>query len=125
MKRLTLLLTLVFLTSCRKEQNESRDPDRITDKPVSEQLGKKLFEGKGNCVACHQPEQKVIGPSIQQIAQVYKDKNANIVDFLQEKSKPLVDPEQYAVMKTNFAITKAMSNEELQALEAYIYSFNK
>ena len=40
-----------------------------------------------------------------------------------EKQRPeIVDPSQYDVMKTNFAITKIMSDEELKGLEAYIYS---
>jgi cytochrome c len=115
-----------MLYSCGKsEKKEPLYPEKTAEKQTPEQLGKEIFEGKGNCVACHQPDQKIIGPSIKQIAQVYKDKNASIVDFLKEKSDPLVDPEQYTVMKTNFAITKAMSDDELQALEAYIRSFGK
>ncbi|MFT7165006.1 MAG: cytochrome c, partial [Flavobacterium sp.] len=31
-------------------------------------------------------------------------------------------PSQYEVMKTNFVVTKAMSDEELEAIEAYVYS---
>jgi cytochrome c len=56
---------------------------------------------------------KVIGPSVQDIASIYK----NVED-----AAPIVDPSQYEVMKTNFVITKAMSEEELKGLEAYIYS---
>jgi hypothetical protein len=42
--------------------------------------------------------------------------------FFKGEGEPIVDPSQYEVMKTNFAITKAMSDEELKALEAYVYS---
>jgi cytochrome c len=62
---------------------------------------------------------KVIGPSVQDIAS--KLKNGNIIAFLVEDAAPIVDPSQYEVMKTNFVITKAMSEEELKGLEAYIY----
>lgn len=87
------------------------------------EAGKKIFEGKGTCMACHQPEIKVIGPSIKDIAKIYKDKNADIVKFLKGEGEAIVDPSQFEVMKANFAITKQMSDEELLALESYIYSF--
>jgi cytochrome c len=51
---------------------------------------------------------KVIG-SVQDIASIYKAKNGNIIAFLVEDAAPIVDPSQYEVMKTNFVITKAMS----------------
>lgn len=120
MKRVALLLILVFLISCKKESEEN------FGKPETEIIsGQELFEGKGNCVACHKPDQKIIGPSMQEIAKIYKSKKGSIVSFLQEESEPIVDPSQYEIMKTNFAITKSMTDEELQALEDYIYSFSK
>jgi cytochrome c len=85
--------------------------------------GKEIFEGKGTCVACHQPSNKVIGPSLKEISSIYKEKNASIVNFLKGEGEAIVDPAQYEVMKANFAITKNMSDEELQSLEAYINSF--
>lgn len=121
-----LLLMLIFFVSCGKsEKKEPLYPEPVAEKQMPQQLGKEIFEGKGKCVTCHQPDQKIVGPSIQQIAQVYKAQQGDIVAFLREQSDPIVDPEQYAVMKTNFAITKAMSDEELDALESYIYSFEK
>ncbi|WP_431243461.1 c-type cytochrome [Flavobacterium sp. P21] len=66
--------------------------------------------------------EKVIGPSIQEIAKTYKDKKGDIPTFLKGNAEPIVDPSQFAVMQTNFAITKEMSDEELKAIEAYIYS---
>jgi cytochrome c len=119
MKRIALLFLLVILISCKKESTESFGK---TTTKTSVELGKELFESKGNCVACHLKDQKVIGPSIQDIAKTYKSQNADLISFLKEEAKPIVDPSQYEVMKTNFAITKAMSNAELQAIEAYIYS---
>jgi cytochrome c len=53
--------------------------------------------------------------------QIYKDKNADMVSFLKGEGEPIVDPSQYEVMKTNFVVTKAMSDEE-PAIEAYVYS---
>lgn len=113
--------SLIFV-SCKKEETKetaTKVPQNSVD------LGKELFEGKGNCVACHLVDQKVIGPSIQEIAKIYKDQKGNIIDFLKNDAKPIVDPSQYEVMKTNFTITKAMSDKELSAIETYIYSCSK
>ena len=81
------------MTSCKKEEKESLYPTtEVTQTPKA--LGKEIFEGKGNCVACHQADQKIVGPSIQDIAKIYKTKNGNIVDFLKNDANPLVDPSQ-------------------------------
>jgi cytochrome c len=122
MKQIALIFIIALMVSCKKEATESFG--KSTSKTPVE-LGKELFETKGNCVACHLKDQKVIGPSIQDIAKIYKAQNASIVSFLKEEAKPIVDPSQYEVMKTNFAITKTMSDEELQAIEVYIYSYLK
>ena len=107
------------LVSCKKETDENFGK---TSKKIS---GQELFEGDGNCIACHQTEQTIIGPSLQEIAKIYKLKNASIVSFLKEESEPIIDPSKYEIMKTNFAITKAMSDDELKAIEDYIYSVSK
>lgn len=85
-------------------------------------MGKELFTGKGACIACHQVDQKVVGPSLQDIAKIYIERNGDMVHFLKGEGEPIVDATQYEIMKTNFAITKAMSDTELKALEAYVYS---
>jgi cytochrome c len=113
-----LIWTVCIFLSCKNQ--ETKTTEITTQSPI--ELGKSLFEGKGNCVACHLVNQKVIGPSIQDMAKIYKEKNGNIVDFLKNDAKPIVDPSQYEVMKTNFTITKAMSDNELNAIEEYIYS---
>ncbi|TDE46584.1 c-type cytochrome [Flavobacterium rhamnosiphilum] len=126
MKKLIFIgFAILAFFSCKKEEvkKESLYPtstEEIAQTP--EKLGEAIFQGKGNCVACHEVDKKSIGPSIQDIAKIYKDKGGNIVEFLKENEKPIVDPSQYEVMKTNFAITEEMSDEELKALEAYMYS---
>jgi cytochrome c len=122
MKNLFLFGCFIVLISCKNENEKSFEK---LEKKTPKELGRELFEGKGNCVACHQVDQKIIGPSIQDIAKIYKTENGNIVDFLKNDANPLVDPSQYEVMKTNFAITKSMSDEELKGLETYILSFSK
>ena len=123
MKNLFLLTCFFLLVSCKNQETKSEGISAKNQSPT--ELGKELFEGKGNCVACHKVDQKIIGPSIQDIAKIYKAKNGNIVDFLKNDASPLVDPSQYEIMKTNFAITKSMTDEELKGLETYIISFSK
>jgi len=122
MKKLSLIITLFCLFSCKSKEDKS---ETSLDEIATKISGQELFEGEGNCIACHKSDQKIIGPSLQEIAKIYKDNKASIVLFLQGKSEPIIDPSQYEIMKTNFAITKSMSEEELKALEDYIFSFSK
>ena len=128
MKNIFVILSIFCLLSCKKEELKKEPLYPTTTAEVAQsptELGKEIFEGKGNCVACHQAAEKVIGPSLQDIAKIYKDKNADMVVFLKGEGEPIVDPSQYEVMKTNFAVTKTMSDQELRALEAYVYSHLK
>ena len=122
MKKLSLIIILFCLFSCKSKEDKS---ETSVDETATKISGQELFEGEGNCIACHKSDQKIIGPSLQEIAKIYKDNKASIVLFLQGKSEPIIDPSQYEIMKTNFAITKSMSEEELKALEDYIFSFSK
>ena len=117
------LVILLTLFSCKNEK-EKPDPSAET-KLSSNELGKEIFEGKGMCYSCHLENKKIIGPSIVEIATIYKSKNGNIIQFLKGIDEPIVDPSQYEIMKTNFAITKNLPENELKALEDYMLSFAK
>lgn len=133
MRKLFFLLVSMIFISCGDKKSESfgKSTDETITKPseiVADpnlKLGEELFNGVGLCKTCHLPDKKVIGPSIIDLATIYKEKNGNIVEFLKQNAEPIVDPTQYEVMKTNFALTKNMSDEELKALETYIYSYLK
>lgn len=134
MKNVSLLLIAPFLFSCKgEEKKEIQQTSEAViyaegadaDLTPSEQLGRELFDGKGNCFTCHKPDQKVIGPSVMEIAKMYKEKNGNMVKFLKEEADPIVDPANYSMMKPNFLITKNLTDEELKALEDYFYSHLK
>lgn len=124
MKFFIFIFFTITLYNCgnKAETNSIEKNTQIVDTDLTLK-GKDLFEGKGTCIACHKPTSKVIGPSIKEIATIYKKSNGNIIAFLKEESEPIVDKNQYEVMKTNFSITKKMSEEELKALEAYMLSF--
>jgi cytochrome c len=120
MKILVSVLAVLLLLSCKNQEAKPIE-SQVSQTPV--ELGKELFEGKGNCVSCHLVDKKVIGPSLQEMSKIYKSQNGNIVDFLKNDATPIIDPSQYEIMKANFAITKEMNDNELKALEAYIYSY--
>lgn len=130
MKKALFLSAVLAFAACKKETTENpvqNTTDSYSEgeaaKPATpEALGKQIFEGRGNCTSCHQVDQKVIGPSLQEIAKTYKDKKGNMVNFLKGNADPIVDPSQFSVMKTNIPITQAMSDEELKGIEAYISS---
>ncbi|MWB93730.1 c-type cytochrome [Flavobacterium sp. GA093] len=132
MKKALFIFSVLLMVSCKKEtattdttnenNTEAYSEGQTAEVKTPEALGKEIFEGKGNCTSCHQVDQKVIGPSIQEIAKIYKDKKGDMITFLKGNGEPIVDPSQFAVMKTNFPVTQAMSDEELKAIETYIYS---
>lgn len=125
MKKLIILITTLSILSCggeKKESNDTNNGAETTATITPEETGKAIFEGKGNCYSCHRAEEQSIGPSIKDISKIYKEKKGNIVSFLKEESEPIVDPEKYSLMKTNLYITKTFTDEELKAVEAYIYS---
>ncbi len=134
MKNLITILAAFTLVSCggkEEKQEDTYQPSQAVSEGDVAQLtpeqekGRKLFDGKGNCFSCHRPDEKTIGPSIKDIAKIYKERNGDMVKFLKEEAEPIVDPANYAQMKTNFFVTKTFSDEELKALEAYFYSFDK
>lgn len=126
MKKLLLIPFILLVLSCKKESDESFGKTvaiaSTTEAKTPSDIGKEIFNGKGTCATCHKVDAKLIGPSLKKIAKIYIEKKGNIVDFLKNDAKPIVDPTQYEIMKTNFALTKAMSDDELKALESYIYS---
>ena len=132
-----LMLLSVFIISCGESKKE--EVQKETEAPVEEAkeapaaeasgddlvaMGEKLFTDK-TCVSCHQVDAKIVGPSIKDITAIYKENNANIVAFLKGEQEAIVDtdPGQVAIMKANLdGFVKDLSDEELKALEAYMWS---
>ncbi len=115
-------ILMSVLIACKSEKKEKEEivigTKEVKQDPVS--LGKKLFNGKGKCIACHQINKKTVGPSVKEIVAVYKEKKGDLLGFLKEEQPPIVAPESFAVMKTNYAILKTFKDKELEALIAYM-----
>ena len=126
-KFLLLASIVLNIISCGKKTETDAlgnpiEPKETSANQTPKALGKELFEGKGMCATCHKADVKTSGPSIKDISKIYTDKKASISLFLQGETDPIVDPSQYEIMKANLEITKAMTEAELQALEAYMLS---
>ncbi|MEX1383709.1 c-type cytochrome [Lutibacter sp.] len=137
MRKSVLVLGLVaaIFTSCgdkKKEEVKKEVETKVEEvkkevaaDPVDNiALGKQLFTDK-TCTTCHQPDAKVIGPSIKDIVKVYDEQNGNLVKFLKGESPAIVDtdPGQVAIMKANLdGFVKDLSGDELAALAAYMRS---
>ncbi len=84
--------------------------------------GEDVFKAKG-CAVCHHPEIDTTGPSLKKISQFYKGKREDLIKFLKGQGDPIVDPAKFTIMKPQINITKALSDEELNALVDYLLSF--
>lgn len=126
--KIILLLVLAVTTSCggKKDDQDFEEKTKINSAtyPLADK-GKEIFEGKGTCSNCHKLDVKLVGPSIQEIAKIYKKNNISIAKFLTGTEEPVIDPAQYEVMKINLEITKNFSDKERQAIEEYIFSQGK
>ena len=88
MKKVIFVLSVLTFISCKKESEESFGKPTETSEPTEKTtaeiktpkaLGKEIFEGKGACIACHKTNEKLVGPSVYEIAKIYKDKKGNMV----------------------------------------------
>ncbi|WP_024769621.1 c-type cytochrome [Aquimarina macrocephali] len=123
---LFLMAAVLLCASCQSEKKENSNIKIGTKKEKSSpyDLGKKIFNGKGKCYTCHKIDKKSIGPGVIEIMKVYKAQNKDLISFLKQESDPIVDPETFVVMKTNFAIIKTFTEEELKAVEIYMTEVN-
>ena len=137
MKKSVLILGLAafFFASCgeTKKEEVKQEVEAPVEAPAEGKiktsddylaLGKELFTSK-TCVTCHQPDVKVIGPSIKDINKVYAEKGGNIVAFLKGEAPAIVDtdPGMVAIMKANLdGFVKNLTIEELDAFAVYMNS---
>lgn len=131
MKKVTFLaasLVVIMSVSCSSstEEKTASTESTTTEAVVEEKTevveaisGENLFSGKG-CVACHQLENKTVGPALKDIATAYDGNKDGLIAFLKEEAEAIVDPAQAAIMKPQLATTKALPAEELNAIVDYI-----
>ena len=122
-----MLLNLVIFAfiSCNENKKEEVKSDTSGDQIA---LGEKLFNER-TCTNCHTLNNNDVGPSIKDIVKIYTEQNKDIVTFLKGDQKHAIveqDSNQVAVMKNNVRdFVKDLSNEELQAISAYMLDIAK
>ena len=124
---LSILFGTALLTSCggseeQKETATETTTEKVVEVPAVKE-GAEFYKTSG-CVACHQVDKKLVGPSILDIAAAYADE-ATLTAFLKGESAAIVDPAQAALMTPQVEITKKMSAEDLQVIVSYIMGHKK
>lgn len=110
------------MIGCKSEKKRNQP---ITNKKVSSyDLGKSLFEGKGKCFSCHKIDKKSIGPSVLEIVKIYNEKKGDMIGFLKNEEKPIVDSSNFSIMKTNFTILETFTDKEIKALSSYMHKIS-
>jgi len=122
--RLFLVFLIALQLICCKKQTENFSPIVSLEEPSTE-TGKKIFNGKGQCTTCHKLNQNILGPSVSEIVLAYKNNKGKMIQFLEGKSDPIVDPSQFQIMKVNLEITKKMTRKELESLVDYMYEITE
>ncbi len=122
MKKITLLFIALILSFAfinpQKSYNQVKTVYYLSD---GDHNGKDLTEKKA-CTLCHQPEKKVVGPSFKEIAVKYNGDATKILQFLEGKSNPIVEPDEFQYMQPVIKQLKHSAKEEKEAIAKYIAS---
>ena len=128
MRLFIFLMLILVLNSCNTDEKTIKEnKNEVPERPELSQdskifLGNRLFSEK-TCITCHAVNSIKKGPSVVDIMQVYKKNNADIVAFLNGKSKPIVDTtaSQVAIMQANIdGFLQEITDVELNAIATYM-----
>lgn len=82
--------------------------------------GEAIFKSQG-CMSCHKKESSSkVNPSLSEISQAYRDKDAQLINYLKGESEAIVRPEKSGMMKRQVGKTKSLSDADRQALAGFI-----
>jgi cytochrome c len=83
--------------------------------------GREVFT-KLNCAMCHKPDKKTAAVSLKEIARAYSDEG-KLVSFFKGELKPLIESDNWGMMRSQLDKIKALPDEDKKALADYILSF--
>lgn len=86
--------------------------------------GGKIFFSKG-CNLCHKAKENRLGPSLKKLARGYKNKQSELILYLQRKGEAIIQPERGSIMKTQLVKLRILSENEYNQLSKYILSGGK
>jgi cytochrome c len=88
--------------------------------------GEAIFKAKG-CITCHKKTAggSKINPSLPEIAQAYRDKEDQLLNYLKGDSEPIVKPQKFHTMKRQLKKISSLSDADLKALADFIMSHSQ
>jgi cytochrome c551/c552 len=90
---------------------------------VSAAEGEEVF-ARLKCGMCHKPDKKAAAVSLKEIDKVYSDKDI-LVKFFKGGMKPLIESDNWGMMRAQLEKIKGLPDDEKEALADYILSFKK
>ena len=124
MKNKLLFTFFVIFSLAFTLPDKSYQPDNDLSYDINEPASGRALVREKACTLCHNPEKKIVGPSFRDIADKYQGKSAKILEFLEGKTQPIVNPEDFKYMKPVLNQLKKMSKEERVAISKYISHFS-
>jgi cytochrome c len=104
----------MFSHYTQKNLNEAQNVrNRLNAMPKGERLAL-----KNNCMSCHRIDKKIVGPSLKDIAERYKNEPQKLVESIKNGSSKKWNSSHGAVMPA----FKKLSEEELEILQKWILS---
>jgi cytochrome c551/c552 len=97
---------------------------RRKSEKVPTSQGGKIFYDKG-CMLCHKRVENRLGPSLKKLARGYKNKQKDLVLYLQRQGKAIIQPERGSIMKTQLVKLRILSLKEYRLLSQFILSAGK
>ena len=88
---------------------------------VRAEEGKMLFDSL-RCGICHKVDTGKSTPSLKEIARSYKEKENQLLDYLEGKAEPIINPERGGTMKRYIEKTRGLKEDERKALSGFILS---
>jgi cytochrome c551/c552 len=82
--------------------------------------GEAIFKSNG-CIFCHKMG-RATGtiPSLPELAEAYKGKKGQLIQYFKGEAQPIVSPERAGTMKRQLEKTKAMSDSDRTALADFM-----
>ena len=120
---LAIVFSLAFTLPAKNLNQENNKSVYVLTTPPGSYSGRALVLEKA-CTICHHSEKTFTGPSFKAIAKKYKGDSKKILEFLEGKRGPIVQPEEFKYMKQVLKQLEKMNNEERKAIAKYIAYFN-
>lgn len=124
-----VLAAACLLTACGSEDPKPAVSTDTVESPAGDDavaaagMGKKLFQT--NCMACHLPDKKLVGPPLAGAAAQWKDKK-DLYDYIHNPEEYIENrgDERLKRMKAEYSITMpsfpGLKEEEIDAIFQYI-----